>query len=148
MKKAYRTLLLPVDGSAPSRRAAAEAIALARRLKARIVAVHVAPLYESRSPGNRRRSDFLAAFEKKVEEKAHRIFFRLQQQCRRARIDCRCHLVWDPLAADAIARFAKARHCDLIVMGSHGDDGMRRVLVGSIARAVIARSRLPVLVCR
>lgn len=148
MSKAYRTILLPVDGSAPSRHAAAEAIDLARRLEARIVAVHIAPLYESRSQEKRRRSYFLAAFEKKVEGKARRIFSRLQQRCRRARIDCSCHLVWDPLAADAIARFAKRKRCNLIVMGSHGDDGMRRVLMGSIARAVIARSRVPVVVCR
>ena len=148
MSKSYRNILVPLDASAPSWRAAREAISLARQLKARITGLHVVGLYPARSRGGRRPPDFLAAFEKRARRKAERIFSRLESASRAARIRCRCHTVWDPLAADAIARFAKARRCDLIVMGSHGDDGMRRVLMGSIARAVIARSRVPVVVCR
>lgn len=148
MTRSYRTILLPVDGSAPSRRAITEAITLARRLEARIVAVHVAPLYEIRPRRSGRSSGFLDAFEKKTRRKAEGMFSRLRRHCRAARIDCRCHLLWDPLAAHAIARFAKRQRCGLIVMGSHGEGGMRRLLVGSIARAVLARTRVPVVLCR
>ncbi len=148
MTRSYRAILLPVDGSAPSRRAAGEAIALARKLEARILAVHVAPLYEMRSRRTRRSAEFLNAFEKTVRRKADKLFSRLARQCRSARIDCRCHLLWDPVTAAAIARFAKRQRCGLIVMGSHGEGGMRRVLMGSIARALIACSPVPVVVCR
>jgi nucleotide-binding universal stress UspA family protein len=148
MARSYRTILLPLDGSAPSRRAAAEAIALARRLEARIVAVHVGPLYEIRSRRTRRSAELLDAFEKKTRRKAEKLFSRLARQCRSARIGCRCRLLWDPITAAAIARFAKRQRCGLIVMGSHGEGGMRRVLMGSIAQAVIAASPVPVVVCR
>jgi nucleotide-binding universal stress UspA family protein len=148
MSRSYGTILLPVDGSAPSRRAAAEAIALARRLEARIVAVHVAPLYEIRSRRTRRSAEFLDAFEKKIRTRADKLFSRLSRRCRSARIDCSCRLLWNPITAEAIARYAKRRRCGLIVMGSHGGNGMRRVLIGSIARAVIAASPVPVVVCR
>jgi nucleotide-binding universal stress UspA family protein len=148
MTRSYRTILLPVDGSVPSRRAAIEAIALARRLGARIIALHVAPLYEIRSRRTRRSAEFLDVFEKKVKKKAEGMFSSLARQCRSARIDCRCHLVWDPITGRAIARFAQRHRCGLIVMGSHGESGMRHILMGSIARAVIARSRVPVMVCR
>jgi nucleotide-binding universal stress UspA family protein len=108
--------------------------------------VHVAPLYEIRSRRTRRSAEFLDAFEKKVRRKAETLFSRLTRQCRSARIDCACHLLWHPITADAIARFAKRQRCGLIVMGSHGEGSMRRVLMGSIARAVVACS--PVVVCR
>jgi nucleotide-binding universal stress UspA family protein len=32
-------------------------------------------------------------------------------------------------------------------MASHGRQGMQRVLMGSVTRAVFARSRIPVVVC-
>jgi hypothetical protein len=60
----------------------------------------------------------------------------------------KCHLLWDSITAKAIGRFAKRRRCALIGMGSHGKGGMRRVLLGSIARAVIACSPVPVVVVR
>jgi nucleotide-binding universal stress UspA family protein len=148
MTRSYRTILLAVDASGPSRRAAAEAIALACRLQARIVAVHVAPLYEIPSRQTRRSAEFLDAFEKKVKRQSERLFARLTRQCRTARIDCKCHLLWDPMTARAIGRFAKRQRCGLIVMGAHGEGGMRRLLVGSIARAVIACSRVPIVVVR
>jgi nucleotide-binding universal stress UspA family protein len=146
--KSYRNILVPVDGSAPSWRATREAIALARRLKARITGLHVVALYAVKRRQGRRSPDFLANFEVRAKKKAGKIFSRLEAACRAARVRCDCRTVWDPLAADAIARFATERRCELIVMGSHGENGMRRVLMGSIARAVIARSRVPVLVCR
>ena len=146
--KACRKILVPVDGSAPSWHAARQAISLARQLKARVTGLHVVGLYKVKPRRGRRPPDFLAKFEAQAKKKAGKIFSRLEAACRAARVRCDCHTVWDPLAADAIARFARTRRCDLIVMGSHGENDMRRVLMGSIARAVIARSRVPVVVCR
>lgn len=56
--------------------------------------------------------------------------------------------VADSYPADAILETAKARGIDLIVMASHGRRGLNRLLIGSQANAVIARSSLPVLVVR
>jgi len=43
---------------------------------------------------------------------------------------------------------ADKRHCDLIVMGSHGHGGFVDALIGSTARRVVRRSKKPVLVVR
>jgi nucleotide-binding universal stress UspA family protein len=48
----------------------------------------------------------------------------------------------------AILRAAQARRCDLIVMASHGRRGLSGVILGSEAAKVLARSTIPVLVCR
>ena len=37
---------------------------------------------------------------------------------------------------------------DLIVMGSHGRSGLEKLVLGSVAQAVLAHTRLPVLVVR
>lgn len=50
--------------------------------------------------------------------------------------------------AETIIRTAKKRDCDLIIMGTHGQGGITKVLVGSIAKKVVQQSAIPVLVIR
>ena len=52
-------------------------------------------------------------------------------------------LTGDP--AVAIARLAEEEHADLIVMGTHGRTGLTRLLMGSVAEAVVRRAPCPVL---
>jgi nucleotide-binding universal stress UspA family protein len=47
--------------------------------------------------------------------------------------------------AEVIEHTAAQRNCDLIVIGTHGRRGVRRVFLGSVAEAVIRSSTLPVL---
>jgi universal stress protein A len=52
-------------------------------------------------------------------------------------------LIGDP--ADAIVQLADAEHADFIVMGTHGRTGLSRLLMGSVAEAVVRRANCPVL---
>ncbi len=47
--------------------------------------------------------------------------------------------------ATAIARLAEEEQADLIVMGTHGRTGLTRLLMGSVAEAVVRRAPCPVL---
>lgn len=46
--------------------------------------------------------------------------------------------------ADEIVRFADEQSADLIVMGTHGRSGLRRMLMGSVAEAIVRRANCPV----
>jgi len=48
----------------------------------------------------------------------------------------------------AIVEFADENGVDQIVMGSHGRSGVTRILLGSVAEAVVRRSPVPVTVVR
>ncbi len=48
-------------------------------------------------------------------------------------------------AADQIVLYAVENDADLIVLGTHGRTGLKRVLMGSVAEAVIRRADCPVL---
>lgn len=50
--------------------------------------------------------------------------------------------------AAEILRVAERIGCDLIVLGSHGKTGLRRLLTGSVAEAVMRQARCPVLVVK
>lgn len=51
-------------------------------------------------------------------------------------------------AADEILQLAAAGKYDLIVMGTHGRTGIRRLMLGSVAEKVLRRSPIPVLTVR
>jgi universal stress protein A len=46
--------------------------------------------------------------------------------------------------ADEIVALAEQEKADLIVMGTHGRTGLGRLLMGSVAEAVVRRARCPV----
>jgi nucleotide-binding universal stress UspA family protein len=48
--------------------------------------------------------------------------------------------------ARAIRKFVEENDIDLVVMGSHGRSGLKRVVLGSVTEKVLRRTRLPVLV--
>jgi nucleotide-binding universal stress UspA family protein len=53
------------------------------------------------------------------------------------------HLTGD--AAAEIVRFAKENQIDLVVMGTHGRRGVTRLLMGSVAEAVVRQAPCPVM---
>ncbi len=50
--------------------------------------------------------------------------------------------------SDTILNVAREAEVDLIVMGTHGRTGLSRLLIGSVAEAVLRRSTCPVLTIR
>jgi nucleotide-binding universal stress UspA family protein len=48
--------------------------------------------------------------------------------------------------ADAVVRLAEDDNVDLIVLGSHGRTGLTRLLMGSVAEAIVRKAHCPVLV--
>ena len=58
------------------------------------------------------------------------------------------HLVETGKPAATIVEMAESEDIDHIVMGSHGRQGVSRILLGSVAEAVVRRSPVPVTVAR
>lgn len=55
-------------------------------------------------------------------------------------------VVGDP--ATSISELAKSQGADLIVMGTHGRTGLRRLLMGSVAEAIVRRAPCPVFIMK
>lgn len=144
----YRNILVPVDGSAPSRRAIRHATTLARKLKARITGLHVITPFEAHAYGEVLPPMItLADFEKHAKQTAERILSQLKKAAAASGVPCQCHTAWETSAADAIVKATGHHRCDLIVMASHGRRGLERLLLGSVTRTVLARSCIPVMIC-
>ena len=144
----YKHILLPVDGSDLSLRAADAGIALARQLGARVHVLHVVvPL-----PAVPFLTEIVvindAEYADSAEEAGARYLAAVRERADAAGVPCQSSLESDPRPHHAIVEVARREGCDLIVMGSHGWRGLDRLLLGSEAQRVILESELPVLVNR
>jgi nucleotide-binding universal stress UspA family protein len=63
-------------------------------------------------------------------------------------VSCRALVGHSSQVADAIIVAAEKQQSELIVMASHGRNGVGRLLLGSETQHVLAYSSLPVLVLR
>jgi nucleotide-binding universal stress UspA family protein len=142
---AYKRILVPVDGSPTSARGLKEAIKLARESRARLRLLYVVEEYSAFAAPELGANvgpllDALAAAGRKA-------LARIERGARAAGARPETVLVEDcgGRVADAIVQQAKRWRADLIVMGTHGRRGVKRVLLGSDADLVVRYSPVPVL---
>jgi nucleotide-binding universal stress UspA family protein len=131
----FARILVPIDFSAPSEAALAYGQEIADRFDAALHLIHIAENPFLRAVVSDRRS---------LEEAPARWL-----QDRLTEADCRRGAVaiveQSDEPATEILRYAKSANIDLIVMGTHGRTGLARVVLGSVAEAVVRDAPCPVL---
>jgi nucleotide-binding universal stress UspA family protein len=144
----YDRILVPVDGSATAELGLREAIALAARLQARLVLLHVVDDFPfmielaSAASFDETRTRLLG-MGKEVLAQASRHATEGGVQNETVLRE-----VTSLRAADAIVEEAARRQCGLIVMGTHGRRGFNRLAMGSDAELVLREACVPVLLVR
>lgn len=145
----FKHILIATDGSPVSNRAAKAAIALAKRLNARVTifsAVEMAT--EVAYTGISMDATMIAEYEKQARAAAQKRIEALEKLAAVARVP-RHAMATDAFPVfKAILAAAKKRKCDAIVLGSHGRRGFSRFILGSVTQQVLAHTKLPVLVFR
>jgi nucleotide-binding universal stress UspA family protein len=135
-------LLVPVDGSACSEESARLAIALASRAGSELLFLNVAyrqPVHGLEPHGREsalyvsRGRDILDHFMRLAHAKG---------------VTARASLRESGTVAGNIIDAAEREGCDLIVMGTHGREGIGRALMGSVAERVARSASTPVLLAR
>jgi nucleotide-binding universal stress UspA family protein len=81
------------------------------------------------------------------EEAGRHIIAEAAQWAAEAGVEFDTELAWGRVA-EVICRVAAERGCDLIVVGSRGLTGFKRLMLGSISNAVAAKAPCPVLVVK
>jgi nucleotide-binding universal stress UspA family protein len=140
----YRKILVPVDGSATSESALREAIRLAAAIKAPLRLLHIVSsfplltelsLVNFRSVHSALTQSGNTLLDKAVADAgaSHVVAERALRELHHGTV------------GGLIVEEASSGDCDLIVMGTHGRRGLRRLTTGSDAERVLRESPVPVL---
>ncbi|MCW4055216.1 MAG: universal stress protein [Candidatus Bathyarchaeota archaeon] len=151
-----RKIMVPIDGSKPSEKAAEYALYLAKMMKAHVTAVHVmnlpayaftaTPIEGVPAPAAIPIPLTISTEERKIAES---YFDRIGEMAKKAEVAVETKIVENQQSVvHAITEFAEKEGCDLIVMGTKGRTGITRFLLGSVASGVVTYARCPVLVVR
>ena len=144
----YKRILVPVDGSPTSNLGLAEAISLARLGGAQLCVMHVVDFFPLMmgAEGGMYVGEALA----QMRESGEQILATTRAQVEAAGIDVDVVLEESSngRVCDLVVEQAKQWKADLIVMGTHGRTGLLRLVMGSVAEAVVRRAPCPVLTFR
>ena len=138
-----RRILVGVDGSPESRRAADQAAELARLLEAKLLLAYVVSLPAALGP----EPIELSGWEIAERARARDLLEELGRHYREQGIGI--ETAWPSGApAETLAEMASTDDVDLVVVGHRGRGSLARVLLGSVADRLVQISPKPVLVNR
>ena len=147
----FKHLLVATDGSKLSDRAIRTAARLAAATGAKmtgafVIAPFVPPTFDE---GVIYGPAFSPKRYKEITEReARKALAAVEIEARTARVEYGHATPTADTPWEGIIRAAKAKHCDLIVMASHGRRGISALVLGSETTKVLTHSKIPVLVCR
>ena len=139
-----RRILHPSDFSAASNAAFKKAIEMAKASRAELLIVHVInPIIPVAGEGyvSPKMYEDLAA---STRAWARKQLDRLLAKAKKSGVRAKGVLV-EGAAHEQIARIAKTKRADLVVMGTHGRSGFAKLFLGSVAGRVVTAAPCPVL---
>jgi nucleotide-binding universal stress UspA family protein len=148
----YANILLSTDGSDVAKKGVEQGIALAKALNAKATVITVTePLPIGSWSGHGGwipPQEMVDSFEAARKKRAGDVLDEARAVAKQIGISVELLHVPNAHPATAIIETAKSRGCDLIVMGSHGRRGLRKLFLGSQTSEVLADGSVPVLVAR
>jgi nucleotide-binding universal stress UspA family protein len=148
----YANILLSTDGSDVARKGVKHGTGLAKALNAKVTVITVTeplPVFvygSGDAPGWVPSQQEIDSFEAACKERAGKVLDEALAMAKQIGISVELLHVPNAHPATTIIETAKSRDCDLIVMGSHGRRGLRKLFLGSQTSEVLADGNVPVLV--
>jgi len=146
-----KRILVAVDGSDNATRAAREAIMLAEKFNAELLACHViqTPFYSLTQDGLTVPANVLENYIAASREDAKKMVDEVVKMAEAAHVTATTEILENALSiVEAIVGLAANRSIDLIVMGTRGRTGFKKLLMGSVSSGVTNHAHCPVLVVR
>jgi nucleotide-binding universal stress UspA family protein len=146
----FKNVLVSTDGSAFSNKAVATAARLAQALGAKLLLLHVRSPIETphHVEGGALSQLGNKAVMLEIEDEERKLLDAALAIAAADGIKAETAFIAGYSPYEAIIRIARERHCDLIVMASHGRSGISSLLLGSETQKVLTHTTVPVLIVR
>jgi nucleotide-binding universal stress UspA family protein len=153
-EKVPSNILVAIDGSEGSMRAAKYALDIVVRSKSKCT-LHIVHIVPPKVPFSHSSGYFGAipvSYQEEMKEEAEKWFNSILSTSK-LRIGNQVHIIKNVISTGAsvvkeIANYADGNKIELIVVGARGTSGLRRLLLGSVSANLVAQSSCSVLVVR
>ena len=141
IKNKIKKILVPLDGSKNSMRGLDEGIYLARQCQAVITGLYVVPIFP------RNLSDVIMPFQIHLTKEAKKFMNDSKIKCAQKGIVFKSKIIFGSPTVE-INDFSQKGKFDIVVIGSRGQSGLKEAFLGSVANAIVHKSKIPVLVVK
>ena len=142
-----RRILFASDFSTASRKAFATAVKTAKQAHASLSIVHVLAPFLPVGPDQYVGPDTWEEIDEQARKWATKHLTALAAKAKSGGVRATTALI-DGTPAREITRFAKKKHADLLIIGTHGRTGLARLFLGSVASQIVATAPCPVMTVR
>lgn len=142
----YKRILVATDGSSKSAMATKSAIELAKAIGAEVIALNVINEVTVASAVSQLGSD-RKDVEARLQAAGQKAVDGVKSMGDAAGVPVTT-MVRQGAPAQMVVDVSAAEKVDLIIMGSHGESGMSKLLIGSVVQKVLYWATVPVLVVR
>lgn len=138
----FKKLLVPTDGSSYAEKATLRALEIAKTFKSEVFLLSVVEI-----PLNSMSSHEIAKLTETLKTSADELIRREKIKFKSEGLSVQ-GLIMEGVPEERILETASKEDIDLIIMGSHGKTGLKRLLMGSVTEMVINTGDKPVLVVK
>jgi nucleotide-binding universal stress UspA family protein len=138
-------ILVPYDGSDPANRAFEFTLELAKLYNSRItiitcvsIHIHVDPVFATAELETLRLQ----------KEDASKVISKLEPKLKELNISYKTEVLEAISITEVLVSYVESHDIDLVVMGSRGLGGFKKLLLGSVASGVSQHSKCPVLIVK
>ena len=143
----FKKILVPTDGSALAQGAAATAAQLAKSQGAEVIGLCVIDPFPYIGLGEASVAG-LQAYLAETRSLAGQALDALGKVCLAEGVRFVGDTIERNVVYEGIIETAQAEGCDLIVMASHGRQGVKALILGSVAQKVLTHAKVPVLIVK
>ena len=148
-QKTFSRILVGVDGSESSFKAADNAISLAKHYDSELIAIHVIPSKSVIGHSSGIFGIVTPAFLEKMTEEAEMWFAVIKKNTEQLSISLKTQIIsTGESPIKEIVEFAHREEVDLIVVGTRGRSGIKRMLLGRTASGVVTYAHCPVFIVK
>lgn len=143
----YHNILVPVDGSETAYAAVAKAAELAKAFGSKVTVVQVLsldPYIAAEYISANQTNDLIERARTAIIESLDAAKAKFHEQG----IEVETKLLEGQVVHREIVKAAEENHADLIIIGSHGRTGFKKLFLGSVAQSLLGESHIPVLIVR
>ncbi|TXJ09099.1 MAG: universal stress protein [Acinetobacter sp.] len=145
---AYQHILVPVDGSDTALVAVQQAANLSKAFGSKVTAICILTLDPFIGVEFINTQDMQEDYLRQARAGVQELLDKAKQQFAEQGVEVDTKIIEGQIIHKEIVATAQQLHADLVVIGSHGRKGLKKMVLGSVAQSVLGEIQIPVLVVR